>query len=85
MVWDEDGHEVKDKFCTICGKPPVNKCPNGHSIKEEEDQYGNDIRPNYCHECGASQYNTGVIMPFMYQHFCGRCDPDNKNYSPVNF
>ena len=53
MVWDEDGHEVKDKFCTICGKPPVNKCPNGHSIKEEEDQYGNDIRPNYCHECGA--------------------------------
>ena len=38
-----------------------------------------------CHECGASQYNTGVIMPFMYQHFCGRCDPDNKNYRPVNF
>lgn len=54
MPWDVSGHVIKqgDKFCTICGKPPVTKCGNGHEIREEFNPYGEAVRPNHCHECG---------------------------------
>lgn len=56
MPWDENGHEMKpgDKFCPLCGEQPVTQCKNGHELREEYDNFGNAIQPNYCHECGVS-------------------------------
>ena len=53
MPWDAEGHKMNgDKFCTICGQQAMTECGKGHKIREERDDFGIEIRPNYCPECG---------------------------------
>lgn len=56
MPWDSEGHELReeDKFCTMCGEEPIESCGKGHPIKQESDDYGRSMRPNFCHECGEA-------------------------------
>lgn len=43
--------QINKKFCDICGKETITKCPNC-KIEIQGDPIIEDSAPNYCHNCG---------------------------------
>ena len=56
MPWCIGGHEVDEgqKFCIVCGEPPLEACSEGHPINKWNTSPGGEpIRPNFCPVCSV--------------------------------
>ncbi|MBB6669255.1 hypothetical protein [Cohnella nanjingensis] len=58
----------KDKYCTDCGAPLVNRCFDEHGPLKKGCNFVNDREAAYCAKCGEpTLYNLFGIIPVSHR------------------